>query len=647
MHFSQLTGSGYPLIYWNKGRGVFLAVFTLLLVFVFMGVYAPGAQAGQLEWKQVFNPPGEKIRNLNSVAYGGGVYVAVGNKGAILSSTDGKLWVRCISGSVEDMTSVKYLNNRFVVISKDLLVTSENGTYWEIVRFNNVADITFGKGKYIAVDKTGEVYSSADIKTWTRLTVPGGKVGLDYAGFVNNRFYAGGVAANLLVSDDGEKWDLISAPAVITGIIYNGQKYLALSVQNKKIYSSENGTDHWKVEKEGLYYGLGLDELLSNSDKYAIINGKYIMSPDGITRMLHIGNSFDVSSVLANGSMVAVGSDGSVMKYPGDNWSEPALNYNFSALAYQNGTFIAAGQSPAIATSKDGQKWIIQGLKDGEKYDAVNVVQGGGLYVKMGLKGSILTSPDGVSWTGAQLPAGAEPVSGIAFGKGRFVAVSGGNKLLVSSDGVKWGTVEVTFRPSFKPTAIAYGNSQFVAASGDRFFTSSDGLIWEEQKFRCEAGLSDITFGNGRFAALHSKGYILATELEDVPQQAAQSQTPTYLFGNIYMDVDGRKIGIEDETMLVVNGRVMVPLRMILESLGAKVGWEESTQTVTVVKGSRTVTLRIGDSVAKINNNTVIMSPPALVKNGRTMVPIRFISEALGAKVDWDGNSNTVRITAN
>lgn len=92
------------------------------------------------------------------------------------------------------------------------------------------------------------------------------------------------------------------------------------------------------------------------------------------------------------------------------------------------------------------------------------------------------------------------------------------------------------------------------------------------------------------------------------------------------------------------NGRVLVPMRKLFESLGAEVEWNGETRTVSVERGQTRVELPIGKETARINGKTVKIDVPAVIVDGRTMVPVRFISQALGAKVWWDAASQSVHI---
>jgi hypothetical protein len=103
----------------------------------------------------------------------------------------------------------------------------------------------------------------------------------------------------------------------------------------------------------------------------------------------------------------------------------------------------------------------------------------------------------------------------------------------------------------------------------------------------------------------------------------------------IYFDVAPQKI----------DGRVIVPLRAIFESLGAKVGWEGSTQTITGKKNDIVVTLRLNDTSAVVGGKPVTLDVAATQLEGRTFVPARFVAESFGADVKWDDSLNQVIIT--
>jgi hypothetical protein len=113
----------------------------------------------------------------------------------------------------------------------------------------------------------------------------------------------------------------------------------------------------------------------------------------------------------------------------------------------------------------------------------------------------------------------------------------------------------------------------------------------------------------------------------------------------VHVFVDGRPVGF-DVPPQIDNGRVLVPLRGVFERLGATVAWDDRTQTVLAQRGSTYVSLVIGNTRAMIDGRPAAMDVPAMLVGGRTMVPLRFVSQALGATVNWDASTSTVAIAS-
>lgn len=108
--------------------------------------------------------------------------------------------------------------------------------------------------------------------------------------------------------------------------------------------------------------------------------------------------------------------------------------------------------------------------------------------------------------------------------------------------------------------------------------------------------------------------------------------------------VNGEAVAFSGVGPQEINGRVLVPLRAIMEKLGAYVGYDVATRTVTANKSGIDLMLRLGDQDATLNGRTVHLDVPAQEIRGNTMVPLRFVGEALGANVTWDAPSATVNI---
>ncbi len=113
----------------------------------------------------------------------------------------------------------------------------------------------------------------------------------------------------------------------------------------------------------------------------------------------------------------------------------------------------------------------------------------------------------------------------------------------------------------------------------------------------------------------------------------------------INVTVDGDIVAFGAQRPVQQFGTVLVPLRGVFEKLGASVQYDGASKSILAVKGTTTVQLRLGEARAQVNGNERILSVPAQAVNGTTLVPLRFVSEALGAGVKWRPASRTVVIS--
>ena len=111
----------------------------------------------------------------------------------------------------------------------------------------------------------------------------------------------------------------------------------------------------------------------------------------------------------------------------------------------------------------------------------------------------------------------------------------------------------------------------------------------------------------------------------------------------ITVRINGKKIEF-DQPPIMKNDRTLVPLRKIFEELGATVEWNDRLQKVTAVKDDIKVMLTIGDDKLYINNGYITLDVPAQLVNGRTLVPVRAVSDSFNCNVNWDDNTQTVMI---
>ena len=99
-----------------------------------------------------------------------------------------------------------------------------------------------------------------------------------------------------------------------------------------------------------------------------------------------------------------------------------------------------------------------------------------------------------------------------------------------------------------------------------------------------------------------------------------------------------------DAAPIIRDSRTMLPVRFVAEAFGATVGWDGATSTATIKTAEVEIKITIGAKEAVVNGKTVTLDAPAFIENSRTYMPVRFIAENLGATVGWDGATSTATL---
>lgn len=100
-----------------------------------------------------------------------------------------------------------------------------------------------------------------------------------------------------------------------------------------------------------------------------------------------------------------------------------------------------------------------------------------------------------------------------------------------------------------------------------------------------------------------------------------------------------------DVPPVIKEGRLLVPIRAISAALGAEVDWDSKTKTATIVYGDTTIIFMISEGTITVNDEPVELDVDAEVIGGRIVVPLRFIVENMGLEIEWDQETETAEIT--
>ena len=284
---------------------------------------------------------------LESIAFGNGVFVAVGYIGAIFVSSDGITWNESISGTTSTIKAVAFGNNRFVAVDYDGgILWSSDGVTWskqETYYFDDINDITFGDNLFVAVgrhfamraDDYTPILTSPDGKEWTACST--GVIGyFNYVAYGNNRFYTSGLTA-FLTSTDGVTWTRDSVGMAL------------------KLFAMTYGNDRWVAIGDGSIY-------VSTGDS-------------GWTGYSETSVPFD------------------------DLYAFEFVNGQFMALSNESASL--DGYTSRIWTSTDGAAWTKQTAGPGILAYGVpyGIAYGNEKYVLVGSNGMAASSDDCITWT--------------------------------------------------------------------------------------------------------------------------------------------------------------------------------------------------------------------------------------------------------
>lgn len=114
------------------------------------------------------------------------------------------------------------------------------------------------------------------------------------------------------------------------------------------------------------------------------------------------------------------------------------------------------------------------------------------------------------------------------------------------------------------------------------------------------------------------------------------------------MLADGKPVSLE-AAPVILNSRTLLPIRAVVEAVGGTIAWNASAQKVTITRSSTTLELWIGKNAAKLNGKSVLIDSNAkvvpIIKNGRTLLPLRFVAESLALDVQWDSPTQMITIS--
>lgn len=155
---------------------------------------------------------------------------------------------------------------------------------------------------------------------------------------------------------------------------------------------------------------------------------------------------------------------------------------------------------------------------------------------------------------------------------------------------------------------------------------------------------------NRKAAELQEQLYYVNSQIKDLEAKLAELKSKLVLKIKLTIGQQKAYIGTREYALPIAPfqagaGTSMVPFRFIGEALGARVDWEGSRQEVSYSLAGKTLVLQIGSNKARVNGREVTLEVAPRLVGDTTVVPLRLVSEQLGARVDWDEATKTITIS--
>ncbi len=432
-------------------------------------------------------PQGNDLHNL---AFGNGRYVACGDRGETIWSSNAVQWSR-IPVHFE-AREVKFVNGEYIATDwlrgwmPQVCYVSTDGENWRARKLS--APETYGCGALFAkgIYTTG-ISNSVDGLHWRA----GTPMTFQRIAFGNDRFVALGYGPGTTIwsSADGAAW-------------FAGQ---TLQVPLRALAFGK-----------GLFVAAGEDGFLfTSADGLSWTSRGRVVSRD-INDILFDGTQF---VGCGNRGLVITSSDGS-------GWTVRAGELqDLFGVVYAKDKFVAVGDQGTILTSPNGHDWTAQ--YSATSRDLHGIAYGNGSFVAVGRQGTVLSSPDGITWIPRPIGT-ASYLERVCYGNGQFLAV--GNTppaILTSADALSWQAANLgplNLNPAARLEACAAGAGQFMVVGGyfedpihenraiPQLFTSSDGRTWQRRtapQYSWDGKiLRALTFGHGLFAVGGNDGLL-------------------------------------------------------------------------------------------------------------------------------------------
>lgn len=442
--------------------------------------------------------------SLNKVAYGNGVFIAVGNNGFISRSNSIDKWSASNIGYTGNLTGISYTKSSNVgiwVVTTDnnkVFYSYNNGATWNSTDLGTgviLNNIKYAKNEFYAVGSNGNIWHSVDGSAWVQSVIYSDSKQISkYSGNItsitygNNLFLGTTSDGKLISSNDGQVWVLLGALSLksLNNIYYNNNTFVVVG-DNFVRASSDNG----KTWREILTTTYNFKDAILTQD-----SNSYIFTAQK-------GYIVRTSNTFSNAKVVPI----------------LGSSLNSAQHSADGSLIITVGNDGTIISSTNGQAWTKQ--QSNTIYSLKKIMTLGSNFIAVGLNGTIVQSSNGVNWKSSQPFSSLQFFDGandsnseiIAIGRNGSTTSTKPAAILSNDAGKTWSDISTKFESAGDLRAITYNkdNKTFlVTDSLHQIFTSSDGNKWS--KIGSFTGLiNGLSYAYGTYVAVGDNGVIVTS----------------------------------------------------------------------------------------------------------------------------------------
>jgi hypothetical protein len=412
---------------------------------------------------------------------------------------------------------------------------------------------------------------------------------------------------------------------IILTVLFSNVTYLPTKADSSQVIIFNEDNPYYEnltlesIYKEGMYYAVGIMKYSDSMYNHVVLtstdgkkwNNQVDLSektekvPDSISIRL-LNNKFVVSTSHRNGNVRYISNDAR-------EWIKVQLQY--ADLLFYSEQYWSIDTKGTIFNSKDLINWNqFAVLESSSKSELIAL----NLCVNDKV---IVVSHYSPKWGSANYKNGLE-----VYDREQKIW-----KETIGYKGVYGTAIDIVY--TGQKFILAYQNDYSYDAP-IVYYTTKDGIHWSTDSHTTEI-LREFNLLLSKDSNILELVTVTKLQIEKSVLKGENPQVQVVLDGNIIQF---------DQEALLVEGRVLVPVRKIFESLGGTVEFNQETKELVGNIGDKSIKLTLGEKTATLNGEVIALDVPAQIINDRVLVPVRFIAECIGKKINWDQNNYVVSL---